>query len=93
MNEKLINNHEEPIYRHNCLACVFLGNTVYKTDVEDDVIYDLYYCNQGGVSTLVGRYGNEVMDYISGMAFKDEMPLSIAYERAKIKGLIKEEML
>lgn len=48
----------EPRYQHDCAMCVYLGQ--YNE-------YDLYYCAQAGVPTVIARYGNKGPEYTSGM--------------------------
>lgn len=51
----------EPVYKHDCHACVFLGR--YHS-------HDLYICQPGEpVGTIIARHGNEGPDYGSGMEF------------------------
>ncbi len=47
-------------YQHDCDKCTPLG------EYEE---YDLYHCEQGGLPTVVARYGDDGPDYISGAAF------------------------
>lgn len=68
-----------PRYQHDCTACTYLGQ------VEE---YDLYYCPQGKVPTVIARFGDEGGDYISEM--NSDMPcLQTAQMLAIEKGLIK----
>lgn len=67
----------KPIHKHDCNCCTFLGNS--KDEQYD---FDLYYCPQGGMPTLIARFG-ENGDYVSGMSFADTIPvLGEAKERA-----------
>lgn len=49
-------------YTHNCKDCVFLGEFQ-----ENDLQYDLYWCSQSGMPTVIARYGDAGGDYLSGM--------------------------
>jgi hypothetical protein len=75
----------EPIYRHNCSRCQFLGSAEFE-----DRVYDLYYCRQGHLfPTVIARGSSDSHDYTSGMALAAIDPvLREAYERAKDKGFI-----
>jgi len=71
----------EPRYKHDCNQCVFLGH---------EREYDLYYCPQEGLPTILARYGNWGGDYLSGMPttiFRTREPLSVGRERARAFGL------
>ena len=46
-----------PAFEHDCDECVFLGR------YED---HDLYLCPQGGMPTVVARWGNDGPEYTSG---------------------------
>lgn len=48
---------EEPRYDHDCVQCVFIGH------VRE---YDVYLCPQAGYPTILGRYGDEADEYVSG---------------------------
>ena len=50
----------DPIYKHDCDVCVFLGS------YQRAVVYDLYVCKAG--KTLVARWGSEGYQYDSGLA-------------------------
>jgi hypothetical protein len=82
---------DEPVYKHDCSACIFLGT--YR---HDGTRYDLYYCNKG-IPTVIARYGIEEK-YMSGIQFglSDIMsnnvnmsPLGKALQLAYKKDLIK----
>lgn len=66
---------EAPRYKHDCTKCAFLGQ--FEKD-------DLYFCPQGGLPTLIARYG-------AGPNYRS-MPLAVARlvlrspERVEIKG-------
>lgn len=45
-------------YKHDCETCKFLGH--YNE-------YDLYYCSQTGLPTVIARYGDDGPEYTSGM--------------------------
>ena len=46
-------------YEHDCACCIYLGQ---------EKQYDLYYCRQMGMPTVIARFGNNG-DYLSGMSF------------------------
>jgi hypothetical protein len=78
---------EKPRYKHDCSNCTFLGR--FRK-------YDLYFCPQTGIPTLLARYSDEGSNYLSGMCFgRTEVsegdfnrPLAQAYLRAKCSDLI-----
>lgn len=72
---------KKPNYEHDgCSGCVFLGELR-----EDDIVYDLYYCPQNDVPTVIARYGNDGPDYMSGM-LSTMNPLRVAKARAMARG-------
>jgi hypothetical protein len=75
----------EPIFRHDCERCVFLGTCQYE---ERD--YDLYFCKQGHFfPTIIARGSSDPHDYTSGLALAAVDPvLREAYERSKERGFI-----
>jgi hypothetical protein len=46
-----------PRYPHDCTSCRYLGHVL---------AFDLYVCPQGGLPTVVARYGAEGPAYASG---------------------------
>lgn len=52
-------------YEHDCDKCIFLGSW---DDADQSVIttYDLYFCPQHNLPTVVARYGNDGPDYHCG---------------------------
>ena len=71
---------EKPRFVHDCDKCTFLGQFLE---------YDLYYCPQGNIPTVIARFGDEGWDYRSGMYCAEIDPvLKEARKRAKEKGLI-----
>lgn len=50
------NNGGNPNYKHDCQDCVYL-------DTEDG--HDVYVCWQGGLPTMIGRYGDDGENYIT----------------------------
>lgn len=54
----------EARFRHDCHACVFLGNLDGR---------DVYACPQAGFPTIVARYGNDGPEYASGAHLVDEL--------------------
>lgn len=76
----------KPKYKHDCGKCVFLGNWS-----NNDMEHDLYYCSQGGHSTVVSRHGDDGEEYTSGIdiAKTNVLPsLAEAFKRAQDKGLV-----
>jgi hypothetical protein len=68
-------------YEHDgCKGCIFLGNLR-----EDLIWYDLYYCPQNDVPTVIARYGNEGHEYMSGI-LSTMNPLRVAKARAIARG-------
>ena len=65
----------DPIYKHDCDVCVFLGS--YQLYVD----YDLYVCKAG--ETLVARWGSEWNQHDSGLALiPHNFAISVAARRA-----------
>lgn len=63
-------------YHHDCDQCVSLGHFHE---------YDLYYCPQDGMPTVIARYGN-AGQYRSGLVFGKsgaDPILAVAYRRAR----------
>lgn len=50
------------LYKHDCNACVFLGNGMATRNMP---LSDLYYCEVDGNFTLVERYSSIQHDYYS----------------------------
>lgn len=65
----------EPRYNNYCKECEYLGQ--YEE-------FDLYYCSQGGLPTVIARYGEEEK-YISGMNFATKDGEPALYEALKRK--------
>jgi hypothetical protein len=74
---------DAPLYRHDCDNCTFLGRF---DDNERLVIFDLYYCPQSTLATVVARFGDESHEYLSGPFETPE--LLEARLRAKARGLL-----
>jgi hypothetical protein len=67
-------------YQHDCEQCVPLGE--YNE-------FDLYFCPQGGMPTVVARYGNAGKDYNSGLELAAyDIHLAEAKRRALRNGLL-----
>jgi len=67
-------------YTHDCNNCKPLGKFQE---------YELYFCDQGGnLPTVIARYGNEIWEYKSGLAFATGGPLLEAKNRAIAQGLL-----
>ena len=67
----------KPRHEHDCSQCTFLG---YYNE------YDLYFCPQHGVPTVIARFSSHGPDYTSGL--HSQLPQLIEAEnRAIIEGL------
>lgn len=71
-------------YKHDCDCCNFLGH--YEE-------HDLYYCSQdGGIPTVIARWGNDGHDYSSGLSFVNHIPvIAEASRRAIDKGYLTQK--
>lgn len=59
-----------PKWKHDHDGCSFLGR--YETD---GLIFDLYFCDQGGgLPTVIARDGNDPDSYLSGWSSNDFHP-------------------
>lgn len=83
----------KPFYNHDCDQCHFLGTYSIQKNSLFEGNYDLYWCPQHGIPTVVVRWSDEGPDYSSGMPtdsiFFDRYPIfpaHEAYRRAKILG-------
>lgn len=65
-------------FQHDCDKCKPLG-TMGR--------FDLYYCNQVGMSTVIARFGDDGPEYMSGMN-SGNMVLKIAQAMAIEHGYI-----
>lgn len=59
------NVREDPFYKHDCEMCRYLYSNKYNNNRHISQWYDVYYCKNE--STIVARFGNEPIKYISGM--------------------------
>ena len=85
------------VYEHDCDKCIYLGP--YRGSCENgyNSIYDLYFADHGGFSsvmysgvTVIARYGDGGPDYVSGLTLIDQHEgLKEAKHRAELLGLIK----
>lgn len=71
-----------PQFVHDCKECTYLGQCEG---------YDLYFCPQGNLPTVIARYGDAPWEYISGMPVAYQPPLSVAKALAIKTGLYKEK--
>jgi hypothetical protein len=84
---------EDAKHKHDCNNCTFLGTFANSDTTDSGVFYDLYYCPQGAIPTVIARHG-EGGNYMSGMAFgianKEDVdcPLGEAYRRANKLNLV-----
>lgn len=68
-----------PRYRNDCEQCVWLGRHSY---------FDLYFCPQGGMPTVIARFGPGPR-YKSGLLRADvDAMLGEARDRAVTRGLL-----
>jgi hypothetical protein len=71
-----------PQHQHDCDCCTFLGNAGTA---------DLYFCPQGGIPTVIARYG-EAGNYVSGLfAQNTNLDLLEAKRRAQLLGLLPKD--
>jgi hypothetical protein len=74
----------KPRFHHDCQECIYLGQ------FEE---YDLYWCGQGGLPTVLARWSDRGADYLSGMPSPQlrekcpSYPPVEAWRRAKVAGL------
>lgn len=72
---------ETPTFTHDCDECKFLGQ------IHDEILYDLYFCPQGGRPTVIARFGNEGSQYKSGLyGGMHDLVLYEAKKRATARG-------
>jgi hypothetical protein len=75
--------NERPLFRHDSTDHTFLG--VFQG-------HDLYFSPQGGLPTVIARYGDNGPDYASGMALAEANSILYeARERAIAMGLYAEK--
>ncbi len=76
-----------PVHTHDCDECCYLGSIDLKE------VYDLYFCSEAFIPTVIARYGSNGPDYTSGMEAARRgvsAPLSIALSIAKHRKLVDE---
>ncbi len=86
-------NGLESYYEHDCDKCVYLGCD--EEDLSHERIskgeagkrYDLYFCKQGAIPTVIVRYGDNGEDYLSGLGVPNKF-LRNAEHIAKDWGLL-----
>ena len=66
-------------YTHDCDVCKSLG-------VMDE--FDLYFCPQVGMPTVIARFGDDGPDYESGLMAATDGPLKEAKTRAIVAGYL-----
>ena len=66
-------------YKHDCDHCLPLGE-------HGDA--DLYYCEKGGIQTVISRHGDEQSDYVSGLHLADLIPALGEAKRRAIEGYL-----
>jgi hypothetical protein len=78
-----------PRYQHDCSSCKFLGK--YRE-------FDLYFCKQISIPTVIARYSDDGPDYYSGIdiglyhfKLRDGNPLGVAFAIAIAMGLINSD--
>jgi len=52
---------ENPHFTHDCDSCTFLGRDIDN----DNSPLDMYFCPQGGLPTIIARFGSEGSEYSS----------------------------
>lgn len=79
---------DEPLYAHECEGCTFLGRCT-----RSGAWFDLYFCTQGSLPTVISRRSSDPPDYTSGLeiarAIEAEAPadpLVEALRRARARG-------
>ena len=78
----LAEKSKKPRYGHDCDDCVFLG--WFKE-------YDLYFCSQSSIQTVLARFGNVGSACITGIESSGLPSLREAVVRAKACGLMKDK--
>jgi hypothetical protein len=81
LRAEILKSNPNPRYVHDCDRCTFLGR--WRE-------YDLYFCPQTGIPTVLARYSDMGQDYTSGMG-SDVPPLVEAKRRAVAVGLLGNE--
>lgn len=74
--DSLLSSNEKH-YKHDCSRCIFLGSWINNNK------FDLYFCSQNGLPTVIARYGNKPQDYHSGLNMTGIKPLEVAKKIAK----------
>lgn len=84
----------EPQYEHDGDCCTYLGR--YRSQDKDHIHkdgYDLYYCPQGNLPTVIMRFGNDGWEYYSGIALAEAyddyrtQPLIVAAKVARSRAI------
>jgi len=76
---------DKPQFKHDCNDYKFLGRHSLN-----DIGYDLYFCPQGRIPTVIARYGDEGYEYHSGLGLP--MPeLEEAARRAVAQGYLEAQ--
>lgn len=56
-----------PTHTNDCECCNYLGSQIYpQTKKNDECTMDFYMCEQNGLPTVIGRFGNGA-DYVSSL--------------------------
>lgn len=86
-----------PEFNHDCPSCTYLGTVCQRRPESEHrgiralmlAVFDLYFCTQHGLPTVIARYGHAGPDYTSGMALAAVDPLlAEAKRRADERGLL-----
>ena len=80
----------KPLFEHGCANCTYLGPYSGPGQLHGSLSYDLYFCPQGRVPTVIARYGSGG-SYKSGLGFEgldDSHPLREAERRARLLKLL-----
>ena len=80
-------SEENPVHKHDCDRCIFLGGYYDKAN---DQLLDMYVCplliGEKTATTVIGRWGVDGQ-YFSGINFVGNIPvLTEAWERAADMG-------
>lgn len=73
----------KPKFHHDCPNCNFLGTIEVPAHLKPgkENVMDLYHCEQGGFSpTVIGRFGSDGPDYMSGLGSAQYSLREVVYE-------------
>lgn len=82
-------DNQQPLFRHDCDGCRYLGSVQTDERGQGLVAADVYVC-PGASPTVVARFSDEPSDNISGLIFARTSPsLGLAKRRALAAGLLR----